>query len=126
MSSFTFQPITRDNWEEVLKLSVYDHQKTFVPSPAESLAAAYVVPWDEAFDPYGIYHENNLIGLFYLSYTPDSIDNYWLGGFQIDKSYQGKGLGKKALKEILTFIKLIHPKCVHPIVDCYPCCRQII
>ena len=106
-----FEPITKDNWEEVLKLEIHPEQKKFAPSPAESLAAAYVKPWDEALDPYAIVIAGKLVGCFYVSYTPASEDNYWIGGFIIDKKYQGKGYGKAALREILRFIPKLHPNC---------------
>ncbi|RAW16859.1 hypothetical protein DC345_07080 [Paenibacillus taichungensis] len=48
---------------------------------------------------------------FYLSYTPASTDNYWIGGFQIDKDYQGKGLGSQSLYTILDCIQNKHPQC---------------
>jgi len=106
-----FVPVTKENWETALELEVHPDQQKFVPSPAESLASAYIKPWDEALDPYAILSENKMIGLFYLSYTPESKDNYWIGGFFIDKKYQGLGYGKSSLNKILEFIQSIHPNC---------------
>lgn len=109
--SIQFKKITKENWEEAFSISVLDNQRTFVPSVAESLAYAYLKPWDEALDPYAIYLNEEIMGMFYLSYTPESERNYWIGGFQIDKKYQGQGLGRKSLQKILTFIKETHPTC---------------
>ena len=106
-----FVPITKENWKTALELEVHPEQQKFVPSPSESLASAYIKPWDEALDPYAIMLDNKMIGLFYLSYTPNSVDNYWLGGFFIDKKYQGSGYGKLSLGKILNFILSIHPNC---------------
>ncbi len=105
-----FVPVTKENWETALELEVHPQQQKFVPSPAESLASAYIKPWDEALDPFAIMLENKMIGLFYVSYTPESKDNYWIGGFFIDKKYQGLGYGKLSLNKILEFIQSIHPK----------------
>jgi diamine N-acetyltransferase len=66
---------------------------------------------NEAFDPYILCNDSQIIGFFYLSYTPDSTDNYWISGFQIDKKYQGKGYGFLALKEKIDFIKETHIRC---------------
>lgn len=110
-SDILIKPIDRTNWEDVLTLRVKRDQRAFVPSPAESLAAAYIKPWDEALDPYGLYLGEKPVGLFYLSYTPDSIDNYWIGGFMIDRRYQGRGLGRAAMKAILDFVVMTHPRC---------------
>lgn len=106
-----FFAIDRNNWEEALKIKVRRDQKKFVPSIMESLACAYIKPWDEAFDPYIINYNGKIVGAFYLSYTPESTDNYWIGGFQIDKKFQGQGIGKKAFLAILSFVKQQHNKC---------------
>nr|WP_106784398.1 GNAT family N-acetyltransferase [Lysinibacillus timonensis] len=103
--------ITKDNWEEAFKITVHENQRTFVPTVAESLAFAYLKPWDEALDPYALYWNDSIIGTFYISYTPGSENNYWIGGFQIDKKYQGKGYGKDSLHKIIDFIKKMHPAC---------------
>jgi len=109
--NITFQPITRENWEEALRLKVHPEQAAFAPSPAESLAVAYIKPWDEALDPYAIYVNGVMVGLFYLSYTPNSVDNYWIGGFIIDRNHQRKGYGRASLLAILEWIPRQHPNC---------------
>ncbi|MCP1183760.1 GNAT family N-acetyltransferase [Paenibacillus sp. 1781tsa1] len=105
------QPVTRENWEDALKISLHEHQISLVPSVIEGIAYAYIKPWDEAFDPYVLEIDGKVVGFFYLSYSPDSTDNYWIGGFQIDKSYQGKGMGKCAIRVILDYITKQHPLC---------------
>lgn len=111
MYEITIKEITKDNWEEAFKLSVHENQKDFVPNIVESLAFAYIKPWDEALDPYVLYEDNKIIGTFYISYTPNSDNNYWIGGFQIDKDFQGKGYGKCSLNKIIDFIREKHPTC---------------
>ena len=106
-----FEPFTKENWEDALKLQVHPSQAKFAPTVAESLAAAYIKPWDETLDPYVIYAGETMVGCFYLSYTPGSEDNYWIGGFIIDRNHQGKGLGKASLREILRFVGELHPTC---------------
>lgn len=103
--------VVENNWEEAFELSVHESQKSFVPNIAESLAFAFIEPWDEALDPYVLYENNKIIGAFYISYTPNSDDNYWIGEFQIDKVFQGKGYGKQSLNKIIEFIKEKHRKC---------------
>ena len=106
-----FKEYNRDNWEEALKLKVKQEQTEFAPTIVESLATAYIKPWDEAFDPYLIYDDDIMIGAFYLSYTPNSKDNYWLGGFLIDEKYQKKGYGKAAFLKVIQFMKENHTNC---------------
>ena len=111
MYDISIKEITKDNWEEAFELSVHESQKSFVPSIAESLAFAYIKPWDEALVPYVLCENNKIIGAFFLTYTPNSEDNYWIGGFQIDKDLQGKGYGKQSLDKIIEFIKEKHCTC---------------
>lgn len=111
MENITIQPIARDNWEEAIKITVEEHQKPFVPSVIEGIAYAHINPWDEALDPYVLSANGEIIGFFYLSYTPESEDNYWIGGFQIDKAVQGNGYGKQSMIAIIDFITKQHPKC---------------
>lgn len=106
-----FVPVTKDNYEAALELKVKPEQRDFVPSPAVSLATAYVNPWDGAFDPYLIYADDAPVGMYYLSYTPESEDNYWFGGFFIDHEYQGKGLGNASFQKAMKHIQSNHPKC---------------
>ncbi|WP_315795398.1 GNAT family N-acetyltransferase [Paenibacillus sp. BIC5C1] len=111
MNPITIEPIDKTNWEEAIAISVLETQVNLVPTVIESLAYAYVKPWDAAFDPYLLREGNKAFGFFYLSYTPASTDNYWIGGFQIDKDYQGKGLGSQSLYTILDCIQNKHPQC---------------
>ena len=52
--------ITRDNWEEALKLQVSKKQTTFVPSVAVSLAKVYIKPDGENVEyiPFAIYDDD--------------------------------------------------------------------
>ncbi|WP_010271856.1 GNAT family N-acetyltransferase, partial [Paenibacillus senegalensis] len=96
MSLIDIKPIDRTNYVEAISISLFKSQENLVPSVVQSLAWAYIKPWDEAFDPYILCLNDKTIGFFYLSYTPYSTNNYWIGGFQIDKTYQGIGLGVTA------------------------------
>lgn len=111
MNDLQIKEINKDNWEEAFEIKVRAEQTSFVPSITESLAYAYIKPWDEALDAYAIYLGKQIIGAFYLSYTPGSVDNYWIGGFQIDRNYQGKGYGKQSFMRIIRFVKEKHPAC---------------
>ncbi len=94
--------ITRDNLDEVLRLSVAEHQKSFVSTTADSLAQAYVYR-DTAF-PFAIFAEDEVVGFIMLGYY-ESRKQYTLWKFLIDKEHQGKGYGKEALKQGITYLK---------------------
>lgn len=87
--------ITKENYEECLNLSIADSQKNFVSSTVHSLAQAWVY-YDTAF-PFAIYADNIMIGFIMLGYY-EAKGYYTLWKFMIDKKYQNKGYGKKALK----------------------------
>ncbi len=94
--------ITQDNLDEVLGLSVAEHQKSFVSTTADSLAQAYVYN-DTAF-PFAIYANEKVVGFIMLGYY-ESRRQYTLWKFLIDKEHQGKGYGKEALKQGITYLK---------------------
>ena len=94
--------ITRENLDEVLALSVAEHQKSFVSTTADSLAQAYVYQ-NTAF-PFAIYSDDGAVGFIMLGYY-EARNQYTLWKFLIDKEHQGKGYGKEALKQGITYLK---------------------
>lgn len=94
--------ITRDNLDAVLNLKVAEHQHSFVSTTADSLAQAYVYR-DTAF-PFAIYADEKPVGFIMLGYY-ESRKQYTLWKFLIDKEHQGKGYGKEALKQGITYLK---------------------
>lgn len=95
-------PITKENIDQILCLSVYDEQKGFVSSVAESLAQAYVYG-DTAF-PFAVYNDDEPVGFIMMGYY-EAKHYYTLWKFLIDKKYQHKGYGRQALELGLEFIK---------------------
>ena len=77
--------ITKDNLEEVLALSIYEHQENYVSSTAYSLAQAYAYR-DTAF-PFAVYADNTIVGFIMLGYY-EARNQYTLWKFLIDKKYQ--------------------------------------
>ncbi|WP_410982918.1 GNAT family N-acetyltransferase [Bacillus cereus] len=71
-------------------------------------------------EPFGIYHNEKMIGFFNLHYEPDRQKDFWLFHFFIDKGYQRKGFGATAINELINHLKVVHPSChrlrltVHP------------
>lgn len=124
MNNLLLREVTRENWRETLKLTVYPEQQHFVadyvPIAAIALAKAYIRPEGLVWIPYAFYAETVMVGFAVLAYEPGSIENYWLRHFFIDQRYQGKGYGKQALRLFLEFVKDHHAQCqalrltVHP------------
>ncbi len=94
--------ITKDNIEEILNLSVFEQQKTFVSSVAYSLSQAWV--YKESAFPFAVYADKTPVGFIMLGYY-ESRKQYTLWKFLIDKNHQNKGYGKEALKQGIMYLK---------------------
>lgn len=102
MTIISLKPITKNNWEEAINLTVKEEQKTFVASNLYSIAQ---VQFLENFYAKGIYLNDTMIG--FTMFGIDSDDhNYWVYRLMIDKSYQGKGYSSKAIEKVIEEIKL--------------------
>ncbi|MEK4498565.1 GNAT family N-acetyltransferase [Bacillus sp. FSL R12-0069] len=99
--------VTRENWEEALKLQVKENQRKFVPSVAVSLAKVYIKPDGDnvEYTPFAIYDGDHMVGFIMHAVVRETSDMYWINGFIIDQSQQGKGYGKAALQESIYLIK---------------------
>jgi diamine N-acetyltransferase len=101
-SLISIKEITRDNLDEVLALSVNENQRTFVSTNAESLAQAYV--YSETAYPFAVYEDSTLVGFIMMGYY-EVKQYYTLWKFMIDKRYQNRGYGRKALELGINFLK---------------------
>jgi diamine N-acetyltransferase len=96
------EPVTRDNIDELIGLSVREDQQSFVSSVADSLAQAYV--YSEDAYPFGIYEDDTLVGFIMMGYY-EMKSYYTLWKFLIDQRYQNKGYGRKALELGIAYVK---------------------
>lgn len=94
--------ITKENLEEVLDLSVYEYQESFVSSTACSLAQAYVY-YETAF-PFAVYAEDTIVGFIMMGYY-ETKKQYTLWKLLIDKNQQNKGYGREALKQGIMYLR---------------------
>ncbi|MDF9507004.1 GNAT family N-acetyltransferase [Bacillus cereus] len=99
--------VTRENWEEALKLQVKENQLKFVPSVAVSLAKVYIKPDGDNVEyiPLAIYVGDLMVGFVMHAVVRKTSDMYWINGFIIDQKQQGNGYGKAALQESINIIK---------------------
>ena len=106
--TLSIQPVTKDNWRELVKLKVRQDQAQFVASNVYSIVEShygYDEPdggghWD--MYPHGIYAAGVPVG--FLMYGI----NHSYGKFQafiirlmVDENHQGKGYGKFGMQKIL-------------------------
>lgn len=108
MSKFYLASIDKNNYEEAIRLTEHDHSYVSV---VHGLAYAYIKPWDEALDPYVVMLDDLIIGFVYVSYTPHSEDNYWIGGLYIKSEYRHQGYGRKTIEWVIDMIQRNHKEC---------------
>lgn len=106
--------INRNNVEAILKLEVFDKQKSFVATNNSSIIEAYIaITENNHVFTFGIYNDDTPIGFLMIGFDVNSDDegapkiakgNYNIWRLMIDKKFQGKGLGKKAMDLALDFI----------------------
>lgn len=124
MPEITMREVTRENWQDALRLAVHPAQQRFiadyVPIASIALAKAYIRPGGLTWIPYAFYANATMVGFAELAYEPGSDENYWLFHFFIDSQYQGQEYGKQALQTLIKFIKKHLAECraihitVHP------------
>ncbi|MBR0137334.1 MAG: GNAT family N-acetyltransferase [Erysipelotrichaceae bacterium] len=119
----SLREVNYDNFDDLIDLKLNDDQKKFVASNIYSLAEAYAARASKGYAmPFGIYLDDTPIGFLMLGYYPDLeyvkyvfgddddipyfiVRSYLIWRFMIDKDYQHKGYGRKALQLALDYIK---------------------
>ncbi|MEM6343372.1 MAG: GNAT family N-acetyltransferase [Bacteroidota bacterium] len=90
--------LDRYNWELALDIRLSPEQERFLPSVLYSLAQAKF----EDLHPYGILHEEKMIG--FLMYGEFG-GICWLNRIMIDQEYQHQGIGQSAMRQILAQLR---------------------
>ena len=106
--------INRNNIGEILKLEVFDNQKSFVATNNSSIIEAYIaITENNHVFTFGIYNNDTPIGFLMIGYDVNSNDegapriakgNYNIWRLMIDKKFQGRRFGKKAMNLAVEFI----------------------
>ncbi len=97
-----------------MKLEVSNDQKNFVAANDISIVEAYTAITGNGYAfPFGIYEDDVPVGFLMIGFDADDYwenapkiakGNYNLWRLMIDRNYQGKGLGRKAVRLALDFI----------------------
>ena len=109
------EKINGENVWDILKLKVSDSQKSFVAGNDISIIEAYTTITSNGYAfPFGIYEDKHPVGFVMIGYGKDDYwkdapaiaeGNYNLWRLMIDKNYQNRGYGKKAVELALRFIR---------------------
>ena len=92
-------PLNDANKEDCFRLKVSEAQAENIATNASSFEAKYGVV---------IYADGIAVGFTMFAFDlacEDPNDRYWLWRFMIDEKYQGRGYGKEALNNIVTYFR---------------------
>ena len=92
--------VDEQNWRQIAALSVKEEQKSFLDSPLGILARGYVYRASRA-KVIGIAEDDTIVGVALVKDLDEEPACYDLQQFMIDRRYQQKGYGTKALQMIL-------------------------
>jgi diamine N-acetyltransferase len=95
--SMTLREITRENWEQCVRLTVATEQEPFVASNAVSLAQSKYEP---EWIPLAIYHDDEMVGFVMYGVYRDE-GKYWILRVMVDHRAQSNGYGRAALRLLL-------------------------
>lgn len=95
------RPVTKKNFEQVIRLEVSQDQLRYVASNLYSIAESKIFP--ECI-PLAIYDGEKLVGFIMYAFNPND-ETYWVCRLMIDRYFQGRGYGSKALQIIINELK---------------------
>src|SRR5215203_2860059 len=103
------RPVTKDNWQALIKLKVRDDQKHFVASNVYSIVQAqfgdeYEGHWE--LQPFGIYEGDTPVGLLmYALNFSHPREQAYIQRLMVDEKFQGKGYGKFGMEWMLELFR---------------------
>ncbi|WP_151733987.1 GNAT family N-acetyltransferase ['Paenibacillus yunnanensis' Narsing Rao et al. 2020] len=97
------KPLSMENWYDCTKLNVRQEQRSVFPAPVVYWIAESKFVAD--FELAAIYSEATLVGFTVFCNTPDEDGNHWIPALMIDENHQGKGIGKKAMEQLIDLMR---------------------
>lgn len=98
--------VDRTNYEDCIQLKVAENQKNFV---AENWYSLLEANYEEDRYPFAIYWDKKLVGFLMYSYYPADedypLDSWWIERLMVDKRFQKRGYGRKALKHFIEWFR---------------------
>lgn len=103
------RPVTKDNWEELIRLKVREDQAHFVASNLYSIAESQFGDEDEGhwdLFPYGIYEGNTPVGFLMYGFNFEHpTQQAFIIRLMVDEKYQGRGYGRFGMEKILEIFR---------------------
>ncbi len=101
----TLRAITKDNWDEVSRLSVADHQRHLVASNAYSIVQAHYEP-EHRFAPFGIYDDDTPVGFVMYGFVNYRGSTWWeIVRLMVDQNYQRRGYARAGMQQAVERLK---------------------
>ena len=100
----TLKEIDESNWLQAVRLSVTEEQQKFLDRPTGILARGYVYR-DCNARVFAICEDDTPVGLALVRDLTEEPACYELQQFMIDRRFQNRGLGSKALELILSILR---------------------
>jgi diamine N-acetyltransferase len=95
--AITLREITRENWEQCVRLTVAPEQENFVASNAVSLAQSKYEP---EWIPLALYADDEMVGFVMYGVYRDE-GKHWILRLMVDHRFQGKDYGHAAMGLLL-------------------------
>lgn len=101
--------VTKDNWEELIRLKVREDQTHFVASNLYSIAESQFGDEDEGhwdFFPHGIYEGNTPVGFLMYGFNFEHpTQQAFIIRLMVDEKHQGRGYGRFGMEKILEIFR---------------------
>lgn len=98
----SLKPVTKDNFDAAMKISVSAKQKLIISDVAISLAECYVYP--DILKPFLVLNNDIPVG-FILFHIEKEAEIYSFARVMIDQHHQGQGFGRQALELGINYLK---------------------
>jgi diamine N-acetyltransferase len=103
------RPVTKNNWEELIRLKVREDQTHFVASNLYSIAESQFGDEDEGhwdLFPYGIYEGNTPMGFLMYGFNFEHpTQQAFIIRLMVDEKYQGRGYGRFGMEKLLEIFR---------------------
>jgi diamine N-acetyltransferase len=96
----SLRTVGEDDWRAVADVAPFDEQRGFVAALAARylLLSVYEGPWRSL----GVYADDTVVG--HVMWGRDDDGSHWIGGLLVDRSEQGKGVGRALLRTLLGWL----------------------
>lgn len=104
--AIVLEPLSSQNREALIRLSVAPHQTSFVASNAASIEQAAITA---SAVPFAIRRGEEIVGFAMYALDPDD-GEYWIWRMMVDASLQRQGIGRTALLQLVALMSAL-PDC---------------